>query len=108
MKKPGLDLDRHRKLGPELAAVRGYLLHLSVEIANAYPRNTGAVRHAEKVAHYVDELRSALEDEMFGAYPELRNGAIRVYYPGSQADDEALAAFRAALAALPPGQDGEF
>lgn len=79
--KTGLPLERHQELGPELAAIRDRLLHLSVEIGNSYPKHSRIFRLTERITDVLDSLRSDLEEAMFRENHDHPSLSTQVYYP---------------------------
>jgi hypothetical protein len=78
-RKPGLTPERNREIGAELRAIHDRLVTLAVEVANAYPRASRAGRAADaymtlgRGMRHIDQLRFALEDELFCVHGHARN-----------------------------------
>jgi hypothetical protein len=88
MTKPRLTLEEHQQLGLRLAAIRDELLHLHVQLENAYPRSGLEAVPAQKlnVAYTaVDQARCELDHALFREHP--RDGETAFYYP--QTEDRA-------------------
>mgnify|MGYP006281368765 CR=1 FL=1 len=62
--KQHLSLERHRKLGEELHAIRTQLLHLQTELSNSFPKNSKVSRRARKAFDAVNALRCELDNEL--------------------------------------------
>ena len=81
-KQKHLPLERHREIGPGLAAVH----HLLVEVANAYPKNSTTSRLAVRTFRTLETLRIQLYDNAIEENPgeidprDLRN-MRDVYWP---------------------------
>ena len=80
MSKARFTLERHKQVGRELHRIREQLVHLSVEVCNAYPSASKACRRACKAQIAVDELRSALDDELYREQAGSGQDLKGVYY----------------------------
>ena len=80
MSKARFTLERHKQVGLELHRIREQLVHLSVEVRNAYPSASKACRRARKAQIAVDELRSALDDELYREHADNGQDLKGVYY----------------------------
>ena len=80
-RKPGLSLERHKQLGPELAEIQAYLARLQCEVGNAYPRTTKALRDLKRAEDALEVARRAMENLMFDIDPEMPAEANRIYFP---------------------------
>lgn len=78
MRKTGLSLEQHARIGLRLSAIRDELVTLGVEIANAYPKadKLNRLSHADE---HVDKLRSALDDKLAIEFPD--DWKSSTYYP---------------------------
>lgn len=85
-RKPGLSLERHQQIGLELARIADRLTELSVEIGNAYPVNSPVYRLAMRPGpdEALFRLRAALENRMFGEYPDDPRATVQVYFPSQK------------------------
>ena len=82
--KPRFSLEKHQEVGKELRVIRNHLVTLSVEICNAYPKNSKECRRARKACDAIEELRSSLDNYFCGEYPcEDYRG---IYYGPSEID----------------------
>ncbi|MFH1034346.1 MAG: hypothetical protein V1806_07555 [Pseudomonadota bacterium] len=83
-RKPGFTLARHEELGIALQPIRDFLVHLSVEIDNTYPRQSREALAARKAADAVDLLQCKLDDAVFRENPGIHSYAghslAAVYY----------------------------
>jgi hypothetical protein len=87
MTKKRLILDDHRKLGSELKAMRDRLQAITVRLGGAYSLSDRIVITADRTWREIDELRSALDDDIFHNYPMMPGCELmKIYYPG---DDNA-------------------
>ncbi|MFI2081462.1 hypothetical protein ACH43Y_14080 [Streptomyces rubiginosohelvolus] len=87
--KPRLTHEEHVALGLRLAAIRDELVHLSVQLGNAYPRQGPEAVPEKKLEiayRALDQARSELENALFREHPNVAE--TNVYYP-SQEDREA-------------------
>ncbi|WP_319462506.1 hypothetical protein [Micromonospora sp. RTP1Z1] len=73
---------RHVEVGAQLQEARDRLVHLVVELSNAYPKSSGQVRAAERALRAVDELRSVLDDVSAGELPG-EAWSTSIYYGGN-------------------------
>lgn len=80
--KPGLSIERHRRIGSELKTMRDALVKLAVEIGNAYPLTSRQTKAAEKAWIAIDELRTRLDDAAFREHPGVATPGV--YYPRTQ------------------------
>ena len=81
-KKNRLTLERHQQLGTELYAMHERFCNLEVELGNVYPfSNKGYIR-AGKALQAIDQLRSAMDDNLFRDVLGSKDELGKVYYPG--------------------------
>ena len=52
-----------------------------MEIGNAEGLTSKASRRANRAQSALEDLRCEMEDVMLRRYPELSDGALRIYYP---------------------------
>lgn len=97
-RKPGISLERHAEIGAEMARVHDWLVELSCEIANAYPRDQKVVRAAHRLGSLnarpsdLDHLRSELENAMYAehggpgrlGFDDPPGCSPAVYYPAPE------------------------
>jgi len=86
LKKPGLTLEEHDKLGAELQVMRDRLVDISVSLGKAYPnaKLKGVPGKAWKV---VDDLRSLLDGFVFQEYRDRDTQELsQVYYRATRPD----------------------
>jgi hypothetical protein len=84
-RKPGLPIERHRRIGTELKTMRDSLVKLAVEIGNAYPVTSRQTKAAEKAWIAIDDLRARLDDAAFREHPEVASPGV--YYPRTPAPE---------------------
>ena len=76
-KKPGFTLQEHKKLGPELLAMRDRLGEITVLVSRAYPFKLSDPLH--KAINIIDKLRSDLDSKV--AEENIGNeDALNIYY----------------------------
>ena len=83
--KTKLTLEQHRELGARLHAYREQLCHDIATIGNAYPISKRLVTKAQKTLNCLDDLRCALDGQVFDDYSPSRISApdlMKIYYPG--------------------------
>jgi hypothetical protein len=81
--KRRLILDDHRRLGSELKAMRDRLVEIAVRLGGAYPLTDRIVIIADRTWREIDELRSALDNDVFTSYPMMQGSELmKIYYPG--------------------------
>lgn len=83
--KPRLTLEQHTTMGLRLAAIRDELLHLSVQLSNAYPRQgpeSIPEKKLETAYRALDEARSVLENHLFNEHPATAETSV--YYPSQE------------------------
>jgi hypothetical protein len=88
--KPGLPIERHRRIGSELKPMRDALVKLVVEIGAAYPVTSKQTKAAEKAWIAIDDLRCCLDDAAFREHPEVASPGV--YYPQPRAPEPKQAA----------------
>jgi hypothetical protein len=83
MKKKNLIIDDHRRLGAELKAMRDRLVEITVRLGGAYGLSDRIVITADRTWREIDELRSALDNEILTNYPTMPGSVLMtIYYPG--------------------------
>ncbi len=83
-------LDDHRRLGIELTAMRDRLVEITVRLDAAYSLSDRIVIIADRTWREIDELRSALDNDIFTSYPMMPGSELmKIYYPRQkrQGDD---------------------
>lgn len=83
--KPRLTHEEHVTLGLRLAAIRDELLHLAVQVGNAYPRQGPEALMEKKLEiayRALDQARSELENALFREHPGIAE--TNVYYPSQE------------------------
>jgi hypothetical protein len=81
MKQP-FDLDEHKALGAELAAIRDRLQKIGIEVANRYGVSSPLGRKAARLEDGIDGVRSALDSQ---AVKDLRDEFdVHLYYPDAK------------------------
>ncbi len=80
MKKIGFKFEEHAEVGAELKLIRDELVHLSVTIANRYPKDI-ADNLVEAVEN-IDRVRSDLDDCVCEENPELEDNILFSCYYG--------------------------
>lgn len=87
-RKPGLALQQHKAIAPELKQMQRGWVHLQVEVENAYPRQGAIVRrvlgNTAKALKYLNVVRSNLDSIMLADFP---NTDYRGIYYGALDDD---------------------
>jgi len=61
-KKHGLTVGEHINIGAHLKVIRDELVHMSVQIGNAYPKASPQDNKVVRATNYVDSLRCLLDD----------------------------------------------
>ena len=83
-RKPGFTLARHEEVGIALHPIRDYLLHLSVEIANTYRRQSPETLAADRVVDALDKLKCKLDAAVYRENPGVHSHAghslASIYY----------------------------
>lgn len=83
MAKPRYTMDQHKDLGRELYEMRERLTRLVIELSAAYPMSCRGYKHLVKAKRWLDQARSAMDDELFKEHGERpSHELLRVYYPG--------------------------
>jgi hypothetical protein len=78
-------LDDHRRLGAELKAMRDRLVEITVQLGSAYAVSDRIVVVAERSWREIDELRAALDNDVFTNYPTMSGSVLKkIYYPGDE------------------------
>lgn len=70
VKKLGLSYEKHQDTGSTLREMRNAMLELSVELKNAYPRESRLGKLSGEVVDALDTLRIALNQKASEDYPE--------------------------------------
>ncbi|SBU98198.1 hypothetical protein YUMDRAFT_06090 [Streptomyces sp. OspMP-M45] len=81
MTKPRLNFEEHQQLGDRLRDIRDELVHLNVQLANAYPRSgpeSAPATELEAAHEAVDRARRGLERALYDEHP--RWAATSVYF----------------------------
>lgn len=87
MKKPGLSLDQHKRLGAELYEMKIQLQRISIYLGSNYPFYKLRKIKIDQVIEGIDELRSECENLLFrdryqgDDYDETQR-LFKLYYPG--------------------------
>ena len=76
-RKPGFTLARHEEVGAALHPIRHFLLNLSVEVANSYPRQSPEARAAENLVEALDTFKCKMDDAVF-----RENRGVKTYQGG--------------------------
>ena len=85
MDKKRLTIDDHRRLGAELQAMRNRLVEITARLGKAYGQDDRIVVIADWTWREIDELRAALDKEIFAAYPSMPGAVLMtIYYPVDQ------------------------
>jgi hypothetical protein len=65
MRKPGFTPAEHAEIGRVLAAIHDELTTRSAQVANAYPKNVGQVKHLRDAAKALLSARVALDSALY-------------------------------------------
>ena len=77
-----LVLDDHRRLGCELKAMRDRLVEIAVKLGRSYDPDNRIVIVVERSWREIDELRSALDKDLFNKYTSVPGiELMQIYYP---------------------------
>ena len=89
--KPGLTRMEHEDLGAKLKQLRDEVLHIALQLENAYSKTSPCARLSSRVAQTVDRLRSASDRQAFldycqwAAHEKAQFKGSRTYYSGNDA-----------------------
>jgi hypothetical protein len=92
MRKTGLTIDEHKRVGQELHAARSQVLDCIMMFINNYTINSRQGQAARKVERAIDRLRCVLDDAACREHPAEFNP--HWYYPGTTGSDKSAPAWR--------------
>jgi hypothetical protein len=87
LNKRPLIIDDHRRLGVELKVMRDRLVEITARLGKAYHSNDRIIILANRTWQEIDELRSALDNDIFMKYTMMPgNLLMKIYYPDETKD----------------------
>jgi len=89
MNKKHFTIDDHRRIGAEHIAIRNRRVELTVRLGSGYSLIDRLVITADRTWKEIDELRSALDNELFRSYPMVPGSELmRIYYSGNNHQED--------------------
>jgi hypothetical protein len=73
----------HVEIGGNLQGIHDYLVHLTVELSNTYPRSSPQARLADQAMRNVDQLRTVMDSAASGELPE-EGWSPSIYYGANE------------------------
>lgn len=89
-KKKLLTFEEHQEIGRTLSQMDRDLVHISVQLANAYPINLGYLKKIDRITNELLKLRSKLDTVVYEEFPEKTHlERIAIYFgPEKPGEDQ--------------------